>query len=132
MNENWVCIGHSHALALERGAERGGVELDAINFWHTGEPWLRDGTAIRLRADLAERVGRGRPILSLVGGSAHTVLGMVEHPRPFDFVLPSAPTLPVDESVSSCRRKRYAPSWPRSPIPIWTRCPPSCARRGRP
>ena len=95
---NWVCIGHSHTLALERGAELAGFPLDAMNFWHTGEPWLRDGGTIRLRPDLAERVGRGRPVLSLIGGSAHTVLGMVEHPRPFDFVLPSDPELPVDEA----------------------------------
>lgn len=94
---NWVCIGHSHCLALERGAARSGCALDTMNFWQTGEPWLRDGGTIRLRPDLAERVARGRPVLSLIGGSAHTVLGMVEHPRPFDFVLPADPELPVDE-----------------------------------
>lgn len=97
-DENWVCIGHSHATALERGAVRSGRTLDTMNFWHTGEPWLRDGCAIRLRPDLAERIARGRKVLSTIGGSAHTVLGMVEHPRPFDFVLPADATLPVDEA----------------------------------
>jgi hypothetical protein len=95
---NWVCIGHSHALALERGAALGGRVLDTMNFWQTGEPWQREGGTIRLRPDLAERVGRGRPVLSVIGGAAHTVLGMVEHPRPFDFVLPADPDLPVDEA----------------------------------
>jgi hypothetical protein len=94
---NWVCIGHSHALALERGAELGGYPLDTMNFWQTGDPWLRADGAIRLNPDLAMRVRRGRTVLSVIGGSAHTVLGMVEHPRPFDFVLPADPDLPVDE-----------------------------------
>jgi hypothetical protein len=93
----WVCIGHSHSAALARGAELGRRPLDAINFWETGEPWLRDQAPLSLRPDLAARVGQGRLVLSLVGGSAHTVLGMVEHPRPFDFVLPSKPDLPIDE-----------------------------------
>lgn len=75
-----------------------GFSLDSINFWETPEPWLRDDAGIRLRPDLAERIARGSLVLSLIGGSAHTVLGMVEHERPFDFVLPSAPDLPVDES----------------------------------
>jgi hypothetical protein len=97
VTEMWVCIGHSHAFALARGAERDGVPLDAINFWETGDPWSRGEATIALRPDLAARVRPGRLVLSLIGGSAHTVLGMVEHPRPFDFVLPSEPDLPIDE-----------------------------------
>jgi hypothetical protein len=57
----------------------------------------RDG-ATHLRDDLAERVARGRLVLSLLGGSAHTVLGTVERTRPFDFTLPSQPDLPLDTS----------------------------------
>jgi hypothetical protein len=100
VNRNWVCIGHSHVAALQRGAAlRSDIALDAINFWDTGEIWEREGDTIRLRPDLAERVRRGRaPIFSLIGGSAHTVLAMVEHPRPFDFILPSDPNIPFDET----------------------------------
>jgi hypothetical protein len=98
MTEPWVCIGHSHTAALKPGAELGGFALDTINFWETGEPWLEDGGITRLRPDLAQRVAVGQLVLSLVGGSAHTVLGMIEHPRPFDFILPTAPDLPFDEN----------------------------------
>ena len=95
MNECWVCIGHSHVAALAKAMD---PDLDALNFWETGDPWLvRDG-ATHLRDDLAERVAKGRLVLSSVGGSAHTVLGTVEHPRPFDFILPSQPNLPLDDS----------------------------------
>jgi hypothetical protein len=93
----WVCIGHSHAQALAQGAEIGKVALDTINFWLSGEPWQHDEAGTRLRPDLALRIGQGRLVLSVLGGSAHTVLGQVEHPRPFDFVLPSEPDLPIDE-----------------------------------
>jgi hypothetical protein len=93
-DEPWVCIGHSHVTALQLA---GDPRLDPINFWGTGDPWVQVGDQTHLRADLAERVGRGRLVLSLIGGSAHTVLGMVEHPRPFDFILPSEPGLPFDE-----------------------------------
>jgi hypothetical protein len=94
MSEPWVCIGHSHVTALARA---GDANLDPINFWETGDPWSRNDAEVSFRADLAERIAKGRLVLSLIGGSAHTVLGMVEHPRPFDFILPSAPNLPFDE-----------------------------------
>jgi hypothetical protein len=97
MDGNWVCIGHSHVVALTSGASVAGVTIDTINFWDTGDPWVREGNAIQLRSDLAERVLRGQIVLSVIGGSAHTVLGMVEHPRPFDFVLPSDPDIPIEE-----------------------------------
>jgi hypothetical protein len=95
MSEPWVCIGHSHVAAFEKARD---PDLDAMNFWGTGDPWVqRDGTT-HLRDDLAERVARGRLVLTSLGGSAHTVLATVEHPRPFDFILPSRPDLPLDES----------------------------------
>ncbi len=95
MSEPWACIGHSHVAALEKAQD---PDLDCMNFWGTGDPWVqRDGTA-HLRDDLAERVAKGRRVLSLLGGSAHTVLGTVEHTRPFDFVLPSRSDLPLDPS----------------------------------
>lgn len=93
-----VCIGHSHSVALMRAAESGAFPLDTINFWDNPEPWLEEATVTRLRPELAKRLQQGELVLSVIGGSAHTVLGMVEHSRPFDFVLPSAPELPVDET----------------------------------
>jgi hypothetical protein len=35
-------------------------------------------------------------IFSFIGGGAHSVVGLVAHPRRFDFVLPEAPSLPMD------------------------------------
>jgi hypothetical protein len=38
----------------------------------------------------------GITLLGAIGGNAHNVLGLVELERPFDFVLPDEPALPVD------------------------------------
>ena len=35
-------------------------------------------------------------VVSTVGGSAHDMIGLVQHPRRFDFVLPERPDLPLD------------------------------------
>jgi hypothetical protein len=95
LNEPWVCIGHSHAAALEHS---GAPALDVIDLWVTPDPWVRDaGAIVGFRKDLTERIQAAETVLSLIGGSAHTVLGMVEHSRPFDLVLPSDQDLPVDE-----------------------------------
>jgi hypothetical protein len=34
-------------------------------------------------------------VVSCVGGNAHTSLGLINHPQPFDFVLPEEPDLPL-------------------------------------
>jgi len=97
MDDGWVCIGHSHVGAL--GQASGGA-LDVINFWDVGDLWAHwDAELLRpLREDLAARVANGRVVISAIGGSAHFVLGMVEHVQPFDFVLSSDPDLPLDET----------------------------------
>lgn len=38
----------------------------------------------------------GGPVFSFVGGIRYLSLGVARHPRPFDFVLPAAPDLPLD------------------------------------
>ena len=91
-----LLLGHSHVRAPMDVLREDGLDLDAIAFWV--EPGALETTpnALRFRADLAERIAVDRPIYSFIGGNAHTVLGLVEHNRPFDFVLPEAPELPLD------------------------------------
>jgi len=91
-----LLIGHSHVHAPMETLREDGLALDAIAFWV--EPGALETTpnGLRFRADLAARIAVERPIYSFIGGNAHTVLGLVEHNRPFDFVLPEAPDLPLD------------------------------------
>lgn len=90
-----VCIGHSHLRSLDEAAATDGVPLVALNFWS-----LKDATVTRDgRITLCDPVTQhldGGPVFSWIGGSAHHTLGLLQHPRPFDFVLPSAPDLPLD------------------------------------
>lgn len=37
-------------------------------------------------------------LFSIIGGNAHNVVGLVNHPRPYDFVLDVEPTMPTDRS----------------------------------
>jgi len=95
MSDHWVCIGHSHVGAI---AGCGAPNLDVIDFWVAGPLWDDTDEGIRFRPDIVERVAKGSQVLSMIGGFAHYILGAAEHPRPFDFVLPSRPDLPFDDS----------------------------------
>ena len=88
-----VCIGHSHAAAVAQAAQAQGRDVDPILFWSEAGSVGDDGA---LRSDLAERVRRAHKVVACVGGSSAVVIGLVEHHRPFDFVLPSEPDLPLD------------------------------------
>jgi hypothetical protein len=100
MDEHWVCIGHSHvgALAKAAGESMPGGSMDVINFWDVEDLWAHHDGPRPLREDLAERVVKGQVVISAIGGSAHFVLGMVEHEQPFDFVLSTDPDLPLDQT----------------------------------
>jgi len=92
-----VCIGHSHTEPLAAAATQAGVPLDVLNFWHLPNPFtLEDGQQRLAPALRARLVG---PVFSLVGGAVHQDVGLVVHPRPFDFIWPGAPDLPVTEGA---------------------------------
>jgi hypothetical protein len=87
-------LGHSHIVQLEGAADALGVPYDSLNLWGFGaRPVLYDQAAPRLNPDLAWRLGEF--VVSAVGGSAHDMIGLAQHPRPFDFVLPERPGLPL-------------------------------------
>ena len=88
-----VLIGHSHARAIFEAAEQQHVRLKGYNFWSAPQPAL-NAERTAFHPAIAEVLQRG-PVFSAVGGSVHSVLAMVQHPRAFDFVLPSRPDLPM-------------------------------------
>jgi hypothetical protein len=93
-----LCVGHSHLAALQRAAQASaGRPLQAINFWEHPGAVLHTAAGIRFAPGIEASVRAHRGLLvSLLGGAAHNVLGMVAHPRRFDFVLPTQPTLDFD------------------------------------
>jgi hypothetical protein len=91
-----VCIGHSHTGALQAAFLAGAaIRINVFNFWRL--PGAIEGTPQQplLRADIAAQMKA--PLISMMGGGAQTVLAICAHPRPFEFILPSAPGLPRDE-----------------------------------
>jgi hypothetical protein len=96
-NPPLLCIGHSHLHCVQRASVETGIAIDAINFWD-------DNSVVRdypdnptLIPDLQQRFrDHAGTIFSFIGGGAHSVVGLVSHPRRIDFVLPEAPTLALD------------------------------------
>lgn len=91
-----VAIGHSHCGCLT-AAEAEGVTFKILSFWFIPGALEIEGGTKRLSREVAEQIRP--PLLSFMGGGAHTVLSLGVHPRPFDFVLPEAPDLPLDEGA---------------------------------
>lgn len=97
-----VCIGNSHLACVLLAAEKRGVAIDEIRL---------NGISRSVDSRRSPRViapgglGDGEPralvtnarrVFVFVGGLDHQAFGLREHPVPFDFVLPSAPHLPLD------------------------------------
>lgn len=95
-----LCIGHSHLACVTRAAVTAGVPLRAFNFWDLPGAIVNDGGQPRFAEDIREAlIGHAGPVFSFVGGGAHVVLGMLVHPRRFDFVLPDEPDLALDPAA---------------------------------
>jgi len=92
-----LCIGHSHVSCVARAAAVEGIPLRSFNFWDLPGAIDREGGrpsfCEAISEALAHHVG---PVFSLIGGASHTVMGMLVHPRRFDFVLSDEPDLPLD------------------------------------
>ena len=91
--EKLICIGHSHTQNVVAAARTANVALDALNFWQLPDPFVVEDGRRRLAPSLRSRLTA--PVFSLIGGAVHQEVGLVVHPRPFDFVWPGDPDLPL-------------------------------------
>ena len=89
-----IYIGGSHTLSVIAAAKLANANIAAVNLKHTSA--FADDSEQALHPAIIRKLA-GRTIVSLVGGNMHNQLGLVRHPRPFDFVLPSEPELPADD-----------------------------------
>lgn len=95
-----LCIGHSHVACVARAAAANGVTLQALNFWDMPGAIQRDSGPPRFSSLLEQQLREHEgSVFSLVGGAVHGVVGMLVHPRRFDFVLPWAPELALDPAA---------------------------------
>lgn len=97
VGEPMLCIGHSHLASVARAATAAGEALRVFNFWDLPGAIIRDEAGPKFARSISDALAQhAGPVFSFVGGGAHVVLGMLVHPRRFDFVLPSEPELPLD------------------------------------
>ena len=95
----FLCIGHGHIGALRQAWHQQGGGPDAV-FLLLNEPQYQPALHERqLHPAILEQLGKAALHVSLLGGNDHSMVGMLNHPRRFDFVLPEAPGLPVDETA---------------------------------
>lgn len=96
-------MGHSHMSALEAAHKRRvpGPEVPEMCFVRLNDtqfaPPITDGAlSPALLGEL--RVAAAEVHVSALGGNDHSIIGMLNHPQRFDFVLPEAPELPLEEA----------------------------------
>ncbi len=100
VNLPMICIGHSHVACVARAAENIGLRLRAINFWEIPGALQNKNGESRLSETLEQELKQhSGAVFSMVGGAAHGILGMLVHPRRFDFVLPEEADLPLDPAA---------------------------------
>lgn len=93
-----LLIGHSHTACIFAAAGLAGMSLSYCNFWFVPKPTLNEARTAFSPA-IASLFAK-RAVFSAIGGSSHTNIGMVRHPTPFDFVLPTHGHLPLDEHAT--------------------------------
>jgi len=111
MTMSVLIIGHSHIQSLTGAAgllpPSSGLNVQFLNARAAAfQPWAswaeeRLVTNPALLAAIEQRIAEVNPdaIAVTIDGSQHFVLGAVNHPRRFDFVLPSRPDLGLDETA---------------------------------
>jgi hypothetical protein len=116
-NRKILGIGHSHILAIQfcLNSQKEDLEknlkLELQTIWlgddrykdyrkHVGNGGTEGFIWAKEIADEIKNLNAETDILfSAFGGNAHNILGMVQHPRAFDFVLSSKPSLFINEKV---------------------------------
>lgn len=110
-------IGHSHILSIQFSLNSQKKDLEEKLRLKFQTIWLGDDRYKNFREhvgnggvegfvwakEIASEIKKLNPqtdiLFSAFGGNAHNILGMVQHPRPFDFILSASPALPLNEGV---------------------------------
>lgn len=116
-NRKILGIGHSHILSIQfaltskKDDLKENLNLELKTIWlgddrykdyrkHVGNGAIECFIWSKEIADKIKSLNTETDILfSAFGGNAHNILGMVQHPRPFDFILSSRPSLFLDDKV---------------------------------
>jgi len=95
-----ICIGGSHTNAIALAIGDSDRDVCVINLRKFADGFVRTKETLTLCPDVLDLIrSRSGPVFSFVGGNRHNRIGLVKHPRPFDFVLPDHPDLPLDPNA---------------------------------
>lgn len=100
-----LIVGHSHIGCISQAHAERGDRVDGLNieFAPIGSPYylpnLDDTGALAPNVARIVSAPRFDLIVSCVAGNAHFSLGLVNNPRKYDFVLPQAPDLPLEDGA---------------------------------
>jgi hypothetical protein len=104
MSRPVICIGHSHIGAVSKGAalsNRKIIEFRLREIGKADKASKKDGLGDQVRDKLAAAVRehRAKSVICFCGGGTPAVMGLVQHPLHFDFVLPEQSDLPFDSGA---------------------------------
>ena len=104
-----LVVGHSHIIAMQGAADllRDAGEARHLRFIQLldadhspnvepGPAGMTLASALRERLDTEIAAAAGPALFQSISGNEYHFIGLVNHPRRFDFVLPSAPHLPIE------------------------------------
>jgi len=100
-----LLVGHSHLACIQRAFEQraGQVEGLQIEFAPVSgayfQPNLDPSGIVHPALERLVKAPRFNAVVSVIGGNAHFSLGLVNNLRSYDFVLPDAPDLPLEQGA---------------------------------
>ena len=101
MKKRVLAIGHSHLGALEfflrSKQEFSEFELEIVQLLSSEYADIEQDSDGRTARTLRQKDENCDLVVLAISGNEHQMMGLVNHPRPFDFVLPERPDLPLQK-----------------------------------
>ncbi|WP_457587908.1 hypothetical protein [Ensifer canadensis] len=89
-----VLIGHSHSILIFHAAQEAGFELRGQPLATGPQPPHNDDIS-SFHPEIESLLSEGT-VFSLINRSVHDILSIIQHPRPFDFVIPGWSDFPFE------------------------------------
>ena len=93
-----LVIGDSHIFAIKQAVK--GYAIGNIECLYLRDKQYRPlyrGNLVNRKIRLAIKTGNTRAVFLSIRGNHHNILGLLNHPVPFDFVLKECPDLPLSD-----------------------------------
>lgn len=103
MTANILIVGDSHTHALKGGLKtipQNSASLQVLRYARLkNEKPIGDLAEAKI-LELVAGLGRDDLVVSCIGGNQHQTLALIQHPQPFDVMLPDRPNQTLDEGLT--------------------------------